>query len=135
MFKTTVGPVESDSVTYLRPETAQGMFVNFKNIIDSFHPRLPFGIAQIGRSFRNEINARDFLFRAREFEIMEFEYFIQEEEWEKHRNEWLPSAEDKDYVRSCMVPVYEPGKFANWIAPPSRGVNEQPLDFEYVKFH
>ena len=60
---------------------------------------------------------------------------MSEEEWEKHRGEWLPSPEDREYVKTCMVPVYEPGKFANWIAPPSRGVNEQPMDFEYVKFH
>jgi glycyl-tRNA synthetase len=77
MFKTNVGPVESeDSVSYLRPETAQGMFVNFKNIIDSFHPKLPFGLAQIGKAFRNEIAPRDFIFRSREFEQMEIEYFV-----------------------------------------------------------
>ena len=57
------------------------------------------------------------------------------DEWEKHRDEWLPSPEDREYVKTCMVPVHEPGKFANWIAPPSRGVNEQPIEFEYVKFH
>jgi len=73
---------------YLRPEIAQGMFVNFKNIIDSFHPKLPFGIAQIGKAFRNEINARDFLFRVREFDLMEFEYFVREKEWEKWFEYW-----------------------------------------------
>jgi len=84
MFKTTVGAVESeDSISYLRPETAQGMFVNFKNIIDSFHPKLPFGMAQIGKAFRNEIAPRDFLFRAREFEQMEIEYFVKPEDWKK----------------------------------------------------
>ena len=89
MLETHLGATEdSASVAYLRPETAQGMFTNFKNIIDSFHPRLPFGIAQIGKSFRNEINARDFLFRAREFEIMEFEYFVRESEWEKYFDYW-----------------------------------------------
>jgi glycyl-tRNA synthetase len=62
MFKTQVGVVENeDSISYLRPETAQGMFVNFKNILDSFHPKLPFGMAQIGKAFRNEIAPRDFL--------------------------------------------------------------------------
>ena len=77
MFKTSVGAVESeDSISYLRPETAQGMFVNFKNIIDSFHPKLPFGMAQIGKAFRNEIAPRDFVFRSREFEQMEIEYFV-----------------------------------------------------------
>lgn len=89
MFKTHFGASkDSASVAYLRPETAQGIFVNFKNIIDSFHPRLPFGIAQVGKSFRNEINARDFLFRAREFEIMEFEYFVRENEWKKYFDYW-----------------------------------------------
>lgn len=89
MFKTHVGALEDESsVSYLRPEPAQGMFVNFKNIIDSFHPKLPFGIAQIGKSFRNEIAPREFLFRAREFEIMELEYFVKENEWEKHFKHW-----------------------------------------------
>ncbi len=77
MFETHVGAMEDDSsVSYLRPETAQGMFTNFKNIIDSFHPKLPFGMAQIGKAFRNEISPRDFLFRSREFEQMEIEYFV-----------------------------------------------------------
>ena len=76
MFKTYAGPVEdSASEVYLRPETAQGIFVNFKNIIDSFHPALPFGVAQVGKAFRNEITPQHFLFRAREFEQMELEYF------------------------------------------------------------
>ena len=89
MFETNFGASkDSTSVAYLRPETAQGIFVNFKNIIDSFHPRLPFGIAQIGKAFRNEINARDFLFRTREFEQMEIEYFFRGEEWEKHFENW-----------------------------------------------
>jgi len=84
MFKTNIGPVEDKSSTsYLRPETAQGMFVNFKNVMDSFHPKLPFGLAHIGKAFRNEISPRDFLFRAREFEQMEIEYFTRESEWEK----------------------------------------------------
>jgi len=89
MFKTKVGALkgETDDV-YLRPELAQGMFVNFKNIIDSFHPKLPFGIAQIGRCFRNEISPRDFLFRVREFDLMEFEYFVRENDWEKYFEFW-----------------------------------------------
>ena len=89
MFKTSVGSVEGGETTvYLRPETAQGMFVNFKNIIDTFHPKLPFGIAQIGRTFRNEIAPREFLFRVRELEIMEFEYFLEEKNWEKDFEYW-----------------------------------------------
>ena len=90
MFKTRVGATEDESsVSYLRPETAQGMFVNFKNIIDSYHPKLPFGIAQIGRSFRNEIAPRDFIFRVRELEIMELEYFIREAEWKEGFEYWV----------------------------------------------
>jgi glycyl-tRNA synthetase len=89
MFKTSVGSVDgSDTTVYMRPETAQGMFVNFKNVLDSYHPKLPFGIAQIGRNFRNEIAPRDFIFRVRELEIMEFEYFIEEKEWAERFEYW-----------------------------------------------
>lgn len=89
MFKTQIGALEDSSATvYLRPETAQGMFVNFKNIVDSFHPKLPFGMAQIGKAFRNEITPRDFIFRVREFEQMEIEYFLKEEDWEKYFQYW-----------------------------------------------
>lgn len=89
MFKTQVGATEDpNAVTYLRPETAGGMFVNFKNVIDSFHPKLPFGLAQIGKAFRNEIAPRDFVFRVREFEQMEVEYFVRPENWEAAFEEW-----------------------------------------------
>ncbi len=82
LFRTSVGAIESDdSISYLRPETAQGMFVNYKNIIDSFHPKLPFGMGQIGKAFRNEIAPRDFIFRTREFEQMEIEYLVKPEDW------------------------------------------------------
>lgn len=85
MFKTQVGAMEdAGSTTYLRPETAGGMFVNYKNVVDSFHPKLPFGLAQIGKAFRNEIAARDFIFRVRELEAMEIEYFVRPETWEEH---------------------------------------------------
>ncbi|HBM45865.1 MAG: Glycine-tRNA ligase [Parcubacteria group bacterium GW2011_GWF2_38_76] len=95
MFKTNVGPVEdSSSVTYLRPETAGGIFMNFKNVLDSFHPKLPFGIAQIGKAFRNEITPKDFIFRVREFEQMEIEYFIRPEGWEGVFEEWRKSLVD-----------------------------------------
>jgi len=84
MFKTHVGSTEDDSsISYLRPETAQGMFVNFKNIIDTMHPKLPFGMAQLGKAFRNEIAPRDFIFRTREFEQMEIEYFVDPKKWEE----------------------------------------------------
>lgn len=83
MFETNVGATrDENSLSYLRPETAQGMFVNFKNILDSMHPKLPFGMGQIGKAFRNEIAPRDFLFRAREFEQMEIEYFVNPKDWE-----------------------------------------------------
>jgi len=89
MFKTFVGATEDESsVSYLRPETAGGMFVNFKNILDSMHPKIPFGMGQIGKAFRNEIAPRDFVFRSREFKQMEVEYFVRPDEWEKSFEEW-----------------------------------------------
>lgn len=95
MFKTFIGPVETAaSVAYLRPETAQAIFINFKNILDSFHPEIPFGIAQIGKAFRNEITLGNFIFRSLEFEQMEIEYFIREAEWEKHYVFWKQAMED-----------------------------------------
>jgi len=90
MFKTFLGTTEdSSTVAYLRPETAGGMFVNFKNIQTTTRRRLPFGIAQIGKNFRNEITPGNFIFRTREFEIGEFEYFIKPEEWPKVFEMWL----------------------------------------------
>ncbi|MFC1989250.1 glycine--tRNA ligase [Chloroflexota bacterium] len=90
MFKTFMGPVEEDAgVVYLRPETAQGIFVNFQNVLNTTRKRLPFGIAQIGKSFRNEITTGNFIFRSREFEQMEIEFFVKpgtDEEW---FNYWL----------------------------------------------
>lgn len=89
LFETSIGAVEDEaSKVYLRGETAQGMFVNFKNIVDSYSPNLPFGVGQIGRSFRNEISPRDFIFRVREFEIMELEYFIDPANWETEFEGW-----------------------------------------------
>ncbi|NNN10369.1 MAG: glycine--tRNA ligase [Acidimicrobiaceae bacterium] len=96
MFKTFVGPVEDDaSVAYLRPETAQGMFVDFKNVLQSSRLKPPFGIAQIGKSFRNEITPGNFVFRTREFEQMEMEFFVPPSEadqwfeyWYKERFNW-----------------------------------------------
>ena len=90
MFKTAFGPVDDgSSLVYLRPETAQGIFTNFKNVMDSTSRRLPFGIAQMGKAFRNEITPRNFIFRVREFEQMELEFFVQpgdDETWHRH---WL----------------------------------------------
>tara|TARA_Y100001958_G_scaffold92807_1_gene63313 strand:+ start:226 stop:1563 length:1338 start_codon:yes stop_codon:yes gene_type:complete len=96
MFETNVGPVINESSTaYLRPETAQQIYINFKNVIDSTSRSLPFGIAQIGKSFRNEITPRNFIFRVREFEQMELEFFVlpgEDDEWHKrwvdNRVEW-----------------------------------------------
>lgn len=79
---------EPSSVSYLRPETAQGIFTNYKNIVDSFYPDLPFGVAQQGKAFRNEISPRDFIFRSREFEQMEIEYFVNPERWEEAFEMW-----------------------------------------------
>jgi len=92
MFKTKVGPVEDEkSFAYLRPETAQQTFTNFKNVIDSTSRSLPFGIAQIGKAFRNEITPRNFLFRVRELEQMELEFFVKPGEDEKWHDAWIES--------------------------------------------
>ncbi len=96
MFKTHMGPVEQDaSVVYLRPETAQGIYVNYKNVLDSSRQKIPFGIAQVGKAFRNEITPGNFIFRTREFEQMEMQYFVKPGEdedafqsWKKERMEW-----------------------------------------------
>lgn len=89
MFKTHVGATDDEqSVSYLRPETAQGIFTNYKNVLDSFYPNLPFGVAQQGKAFRNEIAPRDFVFRSREFEQMEIEYFIDPANWEAEFEKW-----------------------------------------------
>lgn len=129
MFKTQVGPVEDEeSLSYLRPETAQGMFTNFKNILDSFSPDLPFGIAQIGRAFRNEISPRDFIFRSREFEIMEFEYFIDPKDWEKYFNKWQKDMHawferlglDKVKIKEIEVPASDRAHYS-----------KRTIDFHY----
>lgn len=92
MFQTYVGALRDESaIAYLRPETAQGIFVNFKAIVDTARVKIPFGIAQIGKAFRNEITPKNFIFRSREFEQMEIEYFIEADEdaWENYYNEWI----------------------------------------------
>ena len=140
MFKTFVGPSGGDSIeigkdvegaivpkgktiyalqynptsiSYLRPETAQGIFTNFKNVVDSFYPDLPFGIAQQGKAFRNEIAPRDFIFRSREFEQMEIEYFVNPEKWQEAFDELLKSTHeflealglDPDNIHELDVPA------------------------------
>jgi glycyl-tRNA synthetase len=113
MFKTTVGPIEDgSSFAYLRPETAQGIFTNFKHVLDSTSRKLPFGIAQIGKSFRNEITPRNFIFRVREFEIMELEYFVKpgtDEAWhqqwvEQRLDWWAKQGVDRNRLELYRVP-------------------------------
>lgn len=90
LFQTNIGPVSKDSeAVYLRGELAQSMFVDFKNIMDTGRQKIPFGIAQVGKCFRNEITPGNFIFRTIEFDLMEFEFFIKEEEWEKWFDYWL----------------------------------------------
>lgn len=102
MFQTHLGPVaDSENTVYFRPETAQGMFVDFKTIQETMRMRLPFGIAQIGHAFRNEITPGNFIFRTREFEQMEIEYFVKPEEADKHFEYWLQ--QQKDWLRDIGV--------------------------------
>ncbi|MDG1016907.1 MAG: glycine--tRNA ligase [Woeseiaceae bacterium] len=116
MFKTSVGPIDDgNSFAYLRPETAQQIFVNFKNVLDSTPHHLPFGIAQIGKAFRNEITPRNFIFRVREFEQMELEFFVEEgtdEHWLKLWTDlrlqwWLEQGVNKENIEILNVPSDE----------------------------
>ena len=116
MFKTNVGPVvDEGSIAYLRPETAQQIFTNFKNIVDSTSRALPFGIAQIGKAFRNEITPRNFIFRVREFEQMELEFFVEpgednlwHDKWIEERSKWWESqGVSKKKIRFLEVPKDE----------------------------
>jgi len=129
MFSTTVGATGSeDSKTYFRPETAQGIFTNYKNVVDSLHPKMPFGIAQIGKSFRNEIAPRDFLFRIREFSQMEIEFFVKAEDWEEYFEDFRKSVWefiekvgiDKDKVSEFNVPDEDRAHYS-----------ERTIDFEF----
>jgi len=130
MFKTNIGSVEGQgSEAYLRPETAQGMFVNFKNVVDSFYPDLPFGLAQIGRNFRNEISPRDFVFRSREFEIMEIEYFIDPDKWEEEFQRILKQMQDffSDKLHLSVSKIHERD-----IPETDRAhYSKKTIDFEY----
>jgi len=113
MFQTNVGAMtDASSVAYLRPETAQGMFVDFKNVVDTNRVKLPFGIAQIGKSFRNEITPRNFIFRSREFEQMEMEYFIHEDaDWAKCHEEWIVWCET--WLKSIGLPDSHLSRFTH----------------------
>ena len=129
MLKTYLGPAEekADEV-YFRPETAQAMFVDFKNVLDTMRKTLPFGIAQIGKAFRNEITPGNFIFRTREFEQMEIEYFVKEGEWEKHFERW--QGEMHDWMKDIgldMKKVHEfeqpKGELAHY--------SKRTMDFEF----
>ncbi len=116
------------STSYLRPETAQGIFTNFKNVVDSFYPDLPFGIAQQGKAFRNEISPRDFVFRSREFEQMEVEYFVSPDGWEKEFDKWVSDIYaflqqlglNKQKVHELEVPAEDRAHYS-----------KRTIDFEY----
>ncbi len=129
MFKTQIGAAEGEgSISYLRPETAGGIFVNFKNIIDSFHPKLPFGIAQIGKAFRNEIAPRDFIFRVREMEQMEIEYFVRPQEWEQGFESWRNAT--RGFMESIGVPREHVHELE--VAPEDRAhYSKRTIDFEF----
>lgn len=97
MFQTQVGAAtDGSSTAYLRPETAQGIFLNFKNVMSCSRQKIPFGIAQIGKAFRNEITPRNFIFRSREFEQMEIEYFIEDDDdkWQGYHEQWMQDSYD-----------------------------------------
>lgn len=129
MFETNVGPVQDEnSISYLRPETAQGIFVNFKNVVDTLYPDLPFGIAQVGKAFRNEISPRDFTFRAREFEQMEIEYFVEPDKWEAEFEKWVKRMHEwmeaiglpKAKVHELEVPIEDRAHYS-----------KRTIDFEF----
>lgn len=129
MFKSKIGALKGETTDiYLRPELAQGMFVNFKNIVDSMHPKIPFGIAQIGRCFRNEISPRDFLFRVREFDLMEFEYFVREKDWKKYFEYWRK--EMWDWIKEAGIDEKKVHELE--VAPEDRAhYSKRTIDFEY----
>lgn len=105
MFQTSMSKTSGEEIAYLRPETAQAIFLEFKNIVDTMRVKMPFGIAQIGKAFRNEITPGNFIFRTIEFEQMEIEYFIKENTWEKYFDEWL-----KQMFAWCELVGLKPSK-------------------------
>ncbi len=135
MFETKVGPLADASATaYLRPETAQGIFQNFKNVVDTGRVKIPFGIAQIGKAFRNEITPRNFIFRSREFEQLEIEYFIDpdEETWPRVYREWIDTC--KQWLVSIGIPaamvgedVHPPEKLSHY----SKGTTDLTFTFPF----
>ena len=131
MFKTFMGPVEdSTSAVYLRPETAQGIFVNFRNVLDSSRQKVPFGIAQVGKAFRNEITPGNFTFRTREFEQMEMQFFVEpgtDEEWyhtwKERRLDWVKSLGIQGEDRLRLEP-HGPDELAHYA--------KDAVDIEYL---
>lgn len=129
MFKTSIGALEDKSSTvYFRPETAQGMFVNFENIQRTSRLKLPFGVAQIGKAFRNEITPGNFIFRVLEFEMMEIEYFIEAKDWQKYFDYW--QAQMEEWL--CDIGI----KKQNWEIREHKGeelshYSKKTIDFEY----
>jgi glycyl-tRNA synthetase len=119
---------DRNSQSYLRPETAQGIFTNYKNIVDSLYPDMPFGVAQQGKAFRNEISPRDFIFRSREFEQMEIEYFVQPDQWQAEFEKWVESIEaflqqaglPSDKVHKLEVPEEDRAHYS-----------QRTIDFEF----
>ncbi|MBI2054149.1 MAG: glycine--tRNA ligase [Candidatus Staskawiczbacteria bacterium] len=130
MLKTFLGPVESaENTVYFRPETAQAMFVDFKNVLETSRKKIPFGIAQTGKAFRNEITPGNFIFRTREFEQMEIEYFVKKENWEKSFEEWKKEmwlwitdeiGLDKENIHELNVPDSKRAHYS-----------KKTIDFEY----
>lgn len=129
MFQTHAGAMEDESsVVYLRPETAGGIFANFKNVVDAMHPKLPFGIGQIGKAFRNEIAPRDFIFRLRELKQMEVEYFVRPSDWERAFEEWRQTM--LDYAEEIGLPQAEIHELE--VADADRAhYSKRTIDFEF----
>lgn len=119
---------DETSVTYLRPETAQGIFTNYKNVLDSFYPNLPFGLAQQGKAFRNEIAPRDFVFRSREFEQMEIEYFVDPVHWEDAFEQWRKAGHE--WCTALGLPTQQVHELE--VPPEDRAhYSKRTIDFEF----
>src|SRR5699024_6000242 len=142
MFQTQFGATSSgsngDDVVYLRPETAQGIFVNFKNVMDTSRQQIPFGIAQIGKAFRNEVVARQFVFRMREFEQMEMQYFVEPgtdqenyEKWLNERLEWHKSLGIRE--SKLRVEPHPKDKLAHYAASAADIEYEFPIGWQEVE--
>lgn len=129
MFRTSVGSMADEkSISYLRPETAQGIFTNYKNVVDTFYPDMPFGIAQQGKAFRNEISPRDFIFRSREFEQMEIEYFVHPEKWKESFELW------KELVLEWLDELGLPKNMIHELEVPENDrahYSKRTIDFEF----